>query len=401
MVFVKQIVLLFLSALAVLSAAADIGQVRIVGNGAPTRITIWSDTAQDARAFLAESEAGRSLIVPLAGEFTPRAGDGTGGVTSWALVDGRISFALDRPLMVSRVLTLPPAGRERSHRVIVDLQAVSVARFTSVAKRDMRNLATAEANLRKAEIRREIAAMAPAVPLKPAQRVGNGKYIIVVDAGHGGKDPGAIAVTGAREKDIALRAAKKLKKLLRKDPRYDVRLTRETDVFLELEERVTLAREWGADLFISIHADAAKSSDVEGASIYTISERGERRIDKEANRNNWRIPLEDGTPQQVSGILEDLVKRETKTRSAEFAEMLLPELDRAGPVLRRTHRNAGFYVLLAPDVPAVLLEMGFLTNRKDALRLQSNAGLDRSMKAVKRGIDRFFDQQEILLAEQG
>src|SRR5690606_1208385 len=117
-----------------------------------------------------------------------------------------------------------------------------------------------------------------------------------------------------------------------------------------------------AELFISLHADAAGNSTVAGASVYTISARGEGRIDREASRNNWVIPIEDGTPQRLTGILSDLVKRETKTRSGEFAELLLPELEKAGPVLRNTHRSAGFYVLLAPDVPAVLLELGFLTN---------------------------------------
>ena len=136
-------------------------------------------------------------------------------------------------------------------------------------------------------------------------------------------------------------------------------------------------------------------------SLVARLESGERRIDKEANRNNWRIPLEDGAPQRVSGILEDLVKRETKTHSSEFAEMLLPELEKSGPVLRNTHREAGFYVLLAPDVPAVLLEMGFVTNRADAKRLQSDRDLRNAMSAVKRGIDRFFDKQDILLAGQG
>ena len=145
----------------------------------------------------------------------------------------------------------------------------------------------------------------------------------------------------------------------------------------------------------------AAGASIRFPSVYTISASGERRIDKEANRNNWRIPLEDGAPEHVSSILEDLVKRETKTRSSEFAEILLPELEKSGPVLRNTHREAGFYVLLAPDVPAVLLEMGFLTNASDARRLQSNAGIRKAMNSVKRGIDRFFDQQDILLAGHG
>ncbi|MCA8902348.1 MAG: N-acetylmuramoyl-L-alanine amidase [Hyphomonas sp.] len=390
------VLIVFAGIFGIAPARAEVSDVRVVGNGQPTRITVWTDTPQEARAFLSEQSGWRTIVLPLRGGAIPRAGTGAGGVENWSLTDSELRFTLDRPLMVARVLTLPPAGSEPDHRVIIDLEAVSAARFSSVAKRDMRQLAKATA------------APPPQDPdpgflaglFGSSPRPASGKYVIVVDAGHGGKDPGALAITGGREKDITLAAALELKKLLEADPRYRVRLTRDTDKFLELEDRVTLARKWGANLFISLHADAAASRKVSGASVYTISARGEARIDKEATKNAWRIPLEDGTPERVSGILEDLVKRETKTHSAEFAEFLLPELSQAGPVLRDTHKNAGFYVLLAPDVPAVLLEMGFLTNEEDAKRLNSGNGRKKSMQAVKRGIDRFFEHQEILMAGQ-
>ena len=387
--------LFFLVGMLLLGAAqalADVRDVRVVGNGAPTRITIWTDTAQDPRAYMVEQAAGRSVVLPLRGGASSRAGTGMGGVRNWSLTGSELRFDLDRPLMVTRVLTLPPTGTARDHRVIIDLDTVSAARFASVARRDMRQLNRALAALSQADQRREVAAVRGA----PS----HGKYIVVVDAGHGGKDPGASAVTGGVEKDITLKAALELKSLLEADDRYEVRLTRETDTFIELEDRVTLARNWGANLFISLHADAAARNTVAGASVYTISARGESRIDKEASKNDWQMPIEDGTPRQITGILKDLIKRETKTHSAEFAELLLPELNEAGPVLRDTHKNAGFYVLLAPDVPAVLLELGFLTNRDDARRLQSRSGRQKSMQAVKRGIDRFFNQQERLLADR-
>lgn len=373
-------------------ATAEVRNVRVVGNGAPTRITIWTDTPQDPRAYMVEGTSGRAVILPLQGGATEQSGNGMGGVPDWAVSGSELRFSLDRPLMVTRVLTLPPTGTATDHRVIIDLDTVSEARFASVARRDMRQLAKALTALNEAGQRREVAALKPGM--------GQKKYVIVVDAGHGGKDPGALAVTGKKEKDITLAAALQLKELLEADPRYEVRLTRETDTFIELEDRVTLARNWGANLFISLHADAAGRDTVSGASVYTISARGESRIDKEASKNDWEIPLEDGTAQSITGILKDLVKRETKTHSAEFAELLLPELQQAGPVLRDTHKNAGFYVLLAPDVPAVLLELGFLTNRDDANRLQSRSGRQKSMNAVKRGIDRFFIQQEKLLADR-
>ena len=380
------------------SVQADIRDVRVVGDGAPTRITVWSDISQDAQAFLAESGGQRSLILPLSGESSARVGNGTGGVDRWALSGDRLSFSLDRPLVVSRVLSLPPTGSEQAWRIIIDLQTVSAARFGSMARRDMQRLARAESDIRKSTMAMAAAEITPSEPLRQRDRRGNGHHVIVVDAGHGGKDPGTQSARGLLERDVTLKAALYLKELLEKDPRYTVRLTRDNDKFIELEDRVTLARKWGADLFISLHADAAGSPDVAGASVYTISERGERRIDREADKNDWKIPIETGGSKVVGSILEDLVKRETKSHSAAFAEDLLPELKAAGPVLRGTHRNAGFYVLLAPDVPAVLLEMGFLTNSEDARRLQSESGRAKSMQAVKRGIDKFFDRQEVLVA---
>lgn len=381
---------------------ADVSQVRVVGDGAPTRITIWTDAPEEAEAYVSETGSVRRIIFPLRGNAYSAEGLGTGGVTVWSLNPGRLEFELDRPMSVARVLRLPPTGTEKSYRVIVDLDTVSDARFSSIAKRDTRRLAKAETEAAKAA-EKQAALLASAGSAKSAGRKVPQRskgHVVVIDAGHGGKDPGAMAITGGREKDVTLKAALALRDLLEADGRYVVKLTRDTDVYVDHEDRVTMARNWGAELFISLHADAAGSSSVAGASVYTISARGEGRIDREASRNNWVIPIEDGTPERLTGILSDLVKRETKTRSAEFAELLLPELEQAGPVLRNTHRSAGFYVLLAPDVPAVLLELGFLTNSDDAKRLQSEKGRQASVRAIKNAIDAYFDRQDMRLASQ-
>jgi N-acetylmuramoyl-L-alanine amidase len=383
------------------SAGAEIGMVRIAGDGAPTRVTIWSDTAETADVFAMEADGARRLVLPVSSQAQPQSGAGQGGVTAWSVAGGRLTLTLDRPMSVVRVLRLPPTGSEASHRIILDLDTVSSARFTVAARRDERRLARAEAATSAATASpRELAGGAPEPVRRPARPPGGeaGRFVIVIDPGHGGRDPGALAINGGVEKDITLAAALALRDLLARDSRYSVLLTRDRDVYVGLEDRVTLAREAGANLFISLHADAAASRSVMGASVYTISARGEQRVDREAGRNNWRIPIEDGTPEPVTGILEDLVKRETKTRSAEFAELLIPELASAGPVLRSTHRSAGFYVLLAPDVPAVLLELGFLTNQEDARRLNSEAGRLASARAIKRAIDTYFDRQDRLLA---
>ncbi|MFN7054568.1 N-acetylmuramoyl-L-alanine amidase [Hyphomonas sp.] len=382
---------------AVFGAGADITQVRVVGDGAPTRITAWSDVAEPGEAFLVETDGVRRIVIPLGLNAYSAEGFGTGGVESWQVRPGRLEFVLDRPMQVARLLRLPPTGAERQHRLILDLDTVSEARFSQAASRDVRRLAAAEARPAPAARPVQQAAARPATPARPASGRG---HVVVIDPGHGGRDPGALAINGGVEKEITLKAALELKRLLEADGRYQVRLTRETDVYVDHEDRVTMARNWGAELFISLHADAAGSPNVAGASVYTISARGEGRVDREARRNNWVIPIEDGTPDRVTGILTDLVKRETRTRSAEFAELLLPELERAGPVLRNTHRNAGFYVLLAPDVPAVLLELGFLTNAADARRLQSDAGRRAATEAIKRAIDAYFERQDVRLAAQ-
>ncbi len=380
-------------------AFADVTQVRIVGDGAPTRITIWTDTPETADGLLTERPGERKVVLLLAQNGYSAAGEGRGGVESWSLEPDRVEFTLDQPMAVTRMLRLPPTGKERAYRVILDLDTISPTRFSTSARRDIKKLGKLETEYAemRAKALKQLAGVSLAGGKRSPGRAGS-RHVIVIDAGHGGKDPGALALAGGKEKDITLKTALALRDVLERSGRFDVRLTRESDVYVEHEDRVTMARKWGAELFVSLHADAAGSASVSGASVYTISARGETRIDREASKNDWKSAIEDGTPERLNGLLEDLVKRETKTRSAEFAELLLPELAEAGPVLRNTHRNAGFYVLLAPDVPAVLLELGFLTNENDARRLQSEKGREAAVDAIAVAIVRYFEQQDVRLA---
>jgi N-acetylmuramoyl-L-alanine amidase len=392
-----RILLVILGFCSVFQAHADVTQVRIVGDGAPTRITLWTDTPETADGLLTEAPGERKVVLLLAQNGYSAEGEGTGGVASWTLEPGRLEFVLDRPMAVTRMLRLPPTGKERAYRVILDLDTISPARYTTSARRDTKKLAKLETEYAEARnnASKQLAGAARETRRMPGK---SSKHVVVIDAGHGGRDPGAMALTGGKEKEITLKSALALRDKLEATGRYTVKLTRDSDVYVEHEDRVTMARNWGAELFISLHADAAGARSVSGASVYTISARGETRIDREATRNDWKIAIEDGTPEQLNGLLEDLVKRETKTRSSEFAELLLPELAAAGPVLRNTHRNAGFYVLLAPDVPAVLLELGFLTNEDDAKRLQSEKGRKAAVEAIANAIDAYFDKQDLRLA---
>lgn len=397
------------------AACAQIESIAIAGDGEFTRITLTSQTELNAEIFMGRGPDGR-IIQVLPEHHTlsrdPYYGLPTGGVGAYTVDTDRIVFELDRPMMIARELTLPPTGSEPSYRFILDLSRVSDARFEQAVARDSQRLArfipvSANPSPTPAEPASDISNIEEAATAPSPKPWGLGalveaarqqRHTVVIDAGHGGRDSGALVVTGGEEADIVLQAALALKQELNKDPRYDVRLTRESDIYIEHEDRVSMARDWGADLFISIHADAAAKPDISGASVYTISSRGEGRIDQTSSKYGWNLPIEDGTPDDVSGILEDLIKRETKSNSTIFAEFLVPELSRAGPLLRNTHRQKNLFVLLAPDVPAVLVEIGFVTNREDARRLKSKRGRRKSAQAIKRAIDAYFDRQDLLLA---
>ncbi|MFN4184476.1 MAG: N-acetylmuramoyl-L-alanine amidase, partial [Hyphomonas sp.] len=306
-------VLLILCFGAVFGALADVSQVRIVGDGAPTRITIWTDTPEEAEAYVSETAGVRRIIFPLRSNGYSAEGLGGGGVTVWSLNPGRLEFELDRAMSVARVLRLPPTGSEKSYRIIVDLDTVSDARFSSVARRDQRRLAKAETDAAKA-VEKEATLLAGAAPSNAGRKApprSSRGHVVVIDAGHGGKDPGAMAITGGKEKDVTLKAALALRDLLEADGRYVVRLTRDSDVYVEHEDRVTKARNWNAELFISLHADAGADPALRGASVYTLSEQGAGRAVREFTRgDNWHRELHlPGRDPSVDRILLDMTQR--------------------------------------------------------------------------------------------
>jgi len=261
-----------------------------------------------------------------------------------------------------------------------------------------------ERGRRSPELRFDIAATAPfvAAPARPALEM-PGRNVrrrtIVVDPGHGGHDPGAVGVSGVREKDVVLDAALKLRQALAAKGPYDVRLTRDADRFVPLEDRVRFARDQHADLFISVHADSHARAEASGASVYTLSERGANRAQNMMAAQNWDIDLGAAPRQGVVGdILVDLAQRETTNRSAEFAQTLIPRLAQVAPLLSNTHRSAGFFVLLAPDVPAVLIETGFLSNPADERRLNSSRERDAMADAMAGAVDAYFASPRTLMA---
>ncbi|GEM_PF-71091 len=238
-----------------------------------------------------------------------------------------------------------------------------------------------------------------AVPVPSRKADPQGIYTVVIDAGHGGIDPGA---TGGsiKEKDITLATAKTLKRLMEQTGRYKVRLTRETDVYLKLHQRVALARAAQADLFISIHADSINRRDVKGASIYTLSNQAsDAQTEKLAAREN-RVDLISGVDlsvedDEVANILIDLSMRETMNQSKFFANTVVNAMHGGNiRMLENPHRYAGFAVLKAPDIPSVLIEIGFVSNESEAKRLMSPAYQEQIGKAVMEGVGRYFETLE-------
>lgn len=346
---------------------AEIIGVRFGGDAQRTRIVIDLDKA--TRGDLVQSGADGRVVLALSNVAASRAAGGGQGLVRgyrWqgAGAAARLELALTGGVEVERRFLLPPGDGVAHYRYVLDLKATG-----------------------------RPAAAAPRNAPAPAPR--GQRPLIYIDAGHGGHDPGAQGAS-SRESAVTLAAALALKQELERTGRYRVRMTRDSDVYVDLYRRVSIARQAGADLFISLHADAGGDPATRGASVYTLSEQGAGRAVREFTRSqNWRRDLNlPGRDASVDRILLDMTQRATQNRSAQFARTLLGELEGADhPLLRRSHRDAGLAVLLAPDVPAVLLEMGFITNPEDERLLNDSRARRRLMRAVAEGIDGYFAGQ--------
>lgn len=234
----------------------------------------------------------------------------------------------------------------------------------------------------------------PPPPQRPDSRIK-----IAIDAGHGGVDPGAIGTSGLTEKSITLAAARELHRQLLESGRYDVVMTRDSDVYVSLKDRVEIARSAGATLFVSLHADKHDSASLRGASVYTLSETAsDAETEAYAQRENQSdivagLDLAEEYDEEVARILISLVQQSTMNCSSVFASALVEEIGQNSRLLPRPHRFAGFRVLKAPDVPSVLIELGYLSNREDERLLKSPRNRTRLMRAVVSAIDGYFDRQ--------
>ena len=384
-------VLVGLAAFAVSHAAteaASLIKVRMGGDGPETRLVLELDGATSAKV-VSDGAADRRIVVLLPDVTAAQAqqGGARGVVRAWTVDQtsggARLQIDLTANAIVKRRFLLPPADGIASYRYVIDVAAAPMANLT------LAKVAPATPTIRSQflPIRRTIQPAPPVLAL-PALPL---KKVVVIDAGHGGKDPGSLGANGY-EKDINLAAALTLADQLGKTGRYKVVLTRSTDVYIPLEDRVRVAQRAGADLFISLHSDSGPEADLKGASVYTLSDKGTARSARFVAQDNWLMKASLSGDQGVRDILFDLTQRATRNRSAVFAQTLMTNIEGQTPMLRHSHRDAGFMVLLAPDVPAVLLEMGFVSNPADEARLRDPAARARFMAAVARAIDTHFGE---------
>jgi N-acetylmuramoyl-L-alanine amidase len=383
----KSIAILMAAGLAALaglaSAQADqITDVRFGEHADYTRIVIETAQPVEFRVFTLAEPAARLVIafddVDWAMRSLPAAaGRGVGAVGQFQFDDrasaSRLVFALNAPAIVQQTLSLDPAGG--GYRTVVDIAPTSGATFqqTSGFPAPMRSITDV--------------LMEEGVGYVP---VGCEVIRVVIDPGHGGRDPGALArFGGGHEKDVNLAAVLILRDLLLATGRYEVIMTRDRDVTVELNDRVRIARQSDADLFISLHADSAGNSRrPSGPTIYSMNHRAAERATANAERHgDWVDP---SRPRDVTEILVDMVVDNKRGESERFAHALRTEVGRSRPLWRDEPVRANFAVLTDAATPAVLFEMGFLTNRDDSARLNSPSEQRRLMQSALAAIETHF-----------
>jgi N-acetylmuramoyl-L-alanine amidase len=232
--------------------------------------------------------------------------------------------------------------------------------------------------------------------LKP-QASADPRPLVVLDPGHGGLDTGTKAAGGQMEKDIVLDFAQRLRDRIEKSGKYRVLMTRTDDTFVPLGDRVRIARNAGAALFVSIHADWLPhvEGDAQGATVYTLSETATdseaARLAEQENRADVIAGVDlKAEPDDVAGILIDLAQRETKTFSVQFAHRLVSQMNAVTRLHKAPLKSAGFRVLRAPDVPSVLVELGYVSNKQDLESLLSNGWRDRTAESIAQAVDGYF-----------
>jgi N-acetylmuramoyl-L-alanine amidase len=361
--------------------------VRLAGDEAKTRLVVDLDRKIEARAFALANPYRVIIDMPqVSFAFPDNAGEKGRGLIKafrYGLVmqgGSRIVIDLAKPAKIERTQVLDPANGQPA-RLVLDLAATD--RDTFMRALALNNRAPERPRVRDPE---------------PKEETTDARPLVVLDPGHGGPDHGTrLAPSDSPEKTIVLEFCLLLRDKLEKTGKYRVAMTRTDDTFVALADRVGFARERKAALFISVHADALErgDGDAQGATIYTLSETASdpaaASLAEAENRADVIAGLDIATEAtDVADILIDLAKRETKTFSVQFARTLVGELRNATRMHKEPMRSASFVVLKAPDIPSVLVELGYVTNRQDLKSMTSEAWRTKATDAVAQAVGTFF-----------
>ncbi|TMU82516.1 N-acetylmuramoyl-L-alanine amidase [Pseudomonas fluorescens] len=311
----------------------------------------------------------------LSGDFSHLALDGSviRSIRSgpFGLGDTRIVLDLSNPVLLNSFLLAPQDGQ--SHRLVLDLVSANPMPVAPKVPRET-----------------------PQISAHPKRNI-----IVVVDPGHGGKDPGAIGAKGEREKDVVLSIAQLLAKRLKKEKGFDVKLVRNNDFFVPLRKRVEIARQHKADMFISVHADAAPRLTASGASVYCLSEGGATSATARfmAQRENGAdllgatslLNLKDKDP-MLAGVILDMSMNATIAASLQLGSTVLSSLAGITTLHQKRVEQAGFAVLKSPDVPSILVETGFISNARDSQRLVTARHQQAVADGLFKGLQRYFEK---------
>ncbi|MCC7304738.1 MAG: N-acetylmuramoyl-L-alanine amidase [Alphaproteobacteria bacterium] len=376
--------------------ALSVDQMRFGAHPGKTRLVLDLSGTSQFKAY-AQPDPYRLVIdLPAAtvnpGIFPKSSGAGIKKISA-ENAGGMLRIVLETagPVTIQSAFALP-RGQGKPDRLVIDFSAISAAGFRNQPPQaynaERENTPVTEATLKLPEPKKE----------PPPAKAFDKKPLVIIDPGHGGDDPGASGPGSLKEKHVTLALGRELKKQLEETGRYRVLMTRESDFFIPLRERVAFARDHGGDLFISIHADSIDKAGVRGMSIYTLSEKAsDAQAAKLADRENKAdliagidLSTED---KDVANILVDLAMRDTMNQSAFFAKRTV-DICRAQSfkLLDKPYRQAGFAVLKAPDIPSVLVETGFMSNAREAQLLNSPEYRQKIAGILRQSIDAYFER---------
>lgn len=385
------------------AAAVNVNDFRIGNQSDGVRVVFDMSQSVNYRVFLLDNP--KRLVIDLDNTSINKVFTGTNNQliskTRVGKLDGnnkRVVLELARPMIIKKAFMLQPQSG-KPWRFVVDAKLATAQEFKDGIS--SKKIVTNDTKFVPQENKDSdswfgFGSQDNNTSGKAAKR----KRVIVLDPGHGGKDPGAIGAHGKTfEKNITLAMGKELQEILRRRG-YTVYLTRNTDIFIPLRQRIKIAQKYKADLFMSLHADSAKNRSATGLSVYTLSDRAsDAEAAALAERENKAdiiggVDLGNNT-KEVNDILISLSQTDSRNKSSKYATYLVKEMSKSVKLVKNTHRFAGFAVLKAPDMPSALLEMGYLSNKTEEANLKTKSYRRKLANSAAAAIDKYFNDPEI------